>query len=152
MFVSALQKRQVTCSEPQMANIQLVRVTYVTSSDIKTIYPKIHIIPVMKIIVTATITDCFAVLRNASACTCATETSVTKAFIQVTTAVNQCFAVSLEQGYPNCGPRGPFQPAAKTLCQSWKTNIFTKNLLNWYNATFPQTIALCKMPGPRTVV
>jgi len=40
----------------------------------------------------------------------------------------------------------------KTHFPIWKNNIFTKNVLIWWNATYPETITLLQMSGPRTGV
>ena len=36
-------------------------------------------------------------------------------------------------------PAKTFHPAAKTFCEYWKNNIFTKNLYIWYIATYLET-------------
>jgi len=65
---------------------------------------------------------------------------------------------SLHPGSPNYGLRAEpdlrshFTRPQHAFCQSWKKNIFTKNMLIWQNVTYPEKIPLPKMSGLRTVV
>ena len=43
-------------------------------------------------------------------------------------------------------------PAQENISLNMKNNIFTKNLLIQQIVTYPETITICKMSGPRTVV
>jgi len=48
-------------------------------------------------------------------------------------------------------PAQAFHPALKAVSSIMK-NIFRKNLLIWQSLTYPETNALRKLSGPRTVV
>ena len=46
----------------------------------------------------------------------------------------------------------PFHTARGDILSITKKKIFAKHFLIWKNVTYPETITLCKMSGPRTVV
>ena len=63
---------------------------------------------------------------------------------------NDQWVITVRQGSPNYDCES--NPARWDILSITKNNILTKNLLIWWNVTYPETITLCKMRGPRTVV
>jgi len=49
-------------------------------------------------------------------------------------------------------PVKPFSSMCKDILPIMEPSIFSENLLIWQNATYPETITLHKISGPRTVV